>query len=266
MTKYWTVFTISWQNEFIYRLNFILWRLRNILWFLTAYFLWKGIFVSNVSVFGYSQPQILSYVFMVLAIKTLVISAPSSGNIGGEIANGDLSNYLLKPVDYLKYWLSRDWASKLLNMIFAVFEVGILWLILNPEIKFLTDPLIILGFIMAALLATIIYFYLFVCGQFVSFWTPENTWGINFVLIVLVDILSGSFFPLNILPNSINLLLQFTPFPYLIYYPVAIFVGKITGWEMIRILTQSLLWLGIMWLFTKFLWQKGLRVYSSEGR
>ena len=78
-----------------------------------TYFLWNGIFTSNQNVFGYQKTDMLTYVFAVLAIQTLVLSAPSSDNIGGEISSGDLGNYLLKPINYLKYWFTRDLSSKL---------------------------------------------------------------------------------------------------------------------------------------------------------
>lgn len=266
MNKYLSVFAVSWSNEFVYRLNFVLWRFRNILRFLMTYFLWRGIFVATDSVFGYSQPQILTYVFMVLIVQTLVLSAPSSDNIGSEIGNGDLSNYLVKPLGYLKYWFTRDIASKLLNIGFAVFELAVLWIFLRPEISFSDHPLTIVGFLTTAALATGIYYLLSCCARFVAFWAPENTWGLAFLLIVLVEILAGGIFPLDILPSWAYGILQLTPFPYLVYFPIAIFSGKIVGLEIVRVVAQSAGWLVIMLWLTKFLWGKGLVSYQATGR
>lgn len=266
MHKYLTIFAISWQNEFTYRLNFILWRLRNILRFLMTYFLWAGIFVTSTQVFGYSQNQMFTYIFMVLVVQALVLAAPSSDNIGGEIANGDLSNYLIKPVSYLKYWLTRDLSSKVFNIIFAIIELTIIWVILHPPV-FLPSSLVTnIGFLISCILAALIYFFVSVSARFVAFWTPESTWGVSFVILVLIDILSGGIFPLNILPNWLFNLLQLTPFPYLLYFPIAIFVGQITGFTMVRILIQSAIYLLVMFYVNRFLWKKGLLFYSSEGR
>ena len=266
MRKYLTVFTISWQNEFTYRLNFILWRFRNVLRFLMTFFLWKGIFVTNKAVFGYSQPEMLTYVFLVLVVQSIVLSAPSADNIGGEISSGDLSNYLVKPVSYLKYWFTRDLSSKLLNIFFAVGEIGLLWLWLQPQIKLPSSVVVWLGFLGFCVVALGLYYFINVASKFAAFWVPENTWGLTFVTLVLIEILGGSIFPLDVLPNWANSLIQFTPFPYLVYYPVAIFVGRINGVEMLRILMQALAWLVAMFFVAKFVWRKGLMVYSSEGR
>lgn len=266
MRKYLTVFSVDWQSQFIYRLNFVLWRVRNVLRLLMTYFLWRGIFVTNQNVFGYSKTQMLTYVFLVLAIQTLVLSTPSADNIGGEIASGDLSNYLVKPISYLKYWFTRDLSSKLLNIIFAVFEVSLLWFLLRPQIQLPSAFFTWSGFLLCAGLAVLLYYFVNVSARFVAFWTPESTWGIAFVILVLLEILAGGIFPLDVLPSSVRILLQFTPFPYLIYYPVAIFLGKITGVALLRILFQASLWTFLMYLTSKFLWHKGLRVYASEGR
>lgn len=201
MKKYLTVFTVSWQNEFVYRLNFILWRFRNILRLLMTYFLWRGIFVYNSNVFGYSGPEMLTYVFLVLVVQAIVLSAPSADNIGGEIGSGDLSNYLIKPISYLRYWFTRDIASKLLNIFFSLGEITVLWLLLRPHLVFPAHLLSVGGFFLCCLFAITIYFFLEVSNRFIAFWTPENTWGLSFLVIILIEILGGGMFPLIFFPN-----------------------------------------------------------------
>ncbi len=266
MRKYLTVFGLSFQNEFTYRLNFLLWRLRNVLRILMVFILWTSIFASNKVAFGYTKEQMMSYVFLVLIIGTFVIASPSNDNIGGEIGSGDLSNFLTKPISYLRYWLTRDWASKLLNIIFAVFEITILYLILKPSLFISTSPTFIFLGIIMGLIASLIYFLITKLATFVSFWSPENTWGVMFLFLVIFEILSGSIFPLDILPKWGFTLLQFTPFPYMVYYPLGILIGKFSPVETQRLIFQSFAWLLISYWLTIKVWKKGLKVYSSSGR
>ncbi len=266
MNKYFTVFALAWQNELIYRLNFLLWRLRNVFRFLLTFFLWRGIFLSNHLIFGYSQTQMLTYIFLVLAVQTMVLSAPSADNVGAEISTGDLSNYLVKPIGYLKYWFTRDLANKLLNLLLAIFEIIFLWFWLKPQIQIPTDTIIAISFMVSVILAVGINYFLNMATRFTAFWTPENSWPLAFLVLVLIDLLGGGMFPLNILPVWLSTLLQLTPFPYLLYFPVTIFLGKISGFELFRIILQSLVWLVLMYALAKFLWRRGLNNYSSEGR
>ena len=99
-----------------------MWRVRNVLRIFLVFFLWDSIFSDpGRTLFGYDRSKILTYVFGILIVRAFVLSARAA-DVAGEIANGDLSNYLLKPVSYFKYWLTRDLSSKVLNMGFAGVE------------------------------------------------------------------------------------------------------------------------------------------------
>lgn len=264
-SKYLVVFSIGWESEFVYRLSFILWRIRNLFRFFTTFYLWNSIFISNNLVFGYAKSEILTYLFIVQVVSSIIISGRAFDVIGGEIADGKLSNYLVKPISYVGYWLSQDLSNKLLNLIFSIFEIGTLWLILQPTLNITNSFVIIFGFIISCFFAVLINFYLGVVSRLAAFWIPESTWGISFVVIVLLEIFSGLFFPLNVLPKALENLLQFTPFPYLIYYPAQIILGKLSAIEVFRIIVQSFLWFVILLKITDFVFKKGLLRYSSEG-
>ncbi len=263
--KYLTVFTVAWQNEFTYRINFLFWRLRNVLRFLMTFFLWSGIFTVNKTAFGYTQPQILTYIFMVLVVNSIVLSSRASEEVGAEIASGNLSNYLVRPISYIKYWFMRDLSNKLLNLILAIIEIVVLFLILKPAIavpNFLTS----LEFIIACILAALLYFFFNISVRFIAFWVPESTWPFVFLTFVLYETLAGSIFPLNVLPQNLFNLLQFTPFPYLLFYPISIFTGRIVGFEVLLVLIKSIIWIFLMYILSQVLWKKGLKVYGAEGR
>ncbi len=265
MRKYFTVFAASWQDEFTYRLNFILWRFRNVLRFLMTYFLWQGLFSATSTIYGYSRPDMVAYIFLVLIVQAAITSAPSADNIGGEIGSGDLSNYLLKPMSYLRFWFTRDLASKSLNLLFSFIEITLLWLLLRPALSFHYSFFSVFGFVASGLFAMVIYFLVSASARFTSFWYPENTWGLSFLILIFIEIFSGSIFPLDVLPPAGQIILQATPFPYLIYYPISILDGKITGLYLWRILFQSASWTLLLLIFTRFLWRKGLRVFGAEG-
>ncbi len=263
---YLTVFSLAWQNEFVYRLNFILWRIRNLMRFFLTFFLWEGVFTTSKQMFGYSKSEMLTYVFTVILVSALVQSAPSADNIGGEIGNGDLSNYLVKPLSYLKYWFSRDLASKSLNLVFAMVEFSLLAIILHPVFAIPTKILTIAAFLITISLAVVLYFFISTCSRFISFWAPENTWGVSFIIVIFIETLAGSIFPLDVLPENLKNLIMLTPFPYLLYFPTAIFLGKISSTQLPKILFIALTWVIIMFFFMRYLWGKGLKNYSSEGR
>ena len=266
MKKYLTVFNLSFQNEFVYRLNFVLWRVRNVIRILMVYFLWHTVFSQNTNAFGFTREQMMTYVFLVLITSTFIMAAPSNDNIGSEIANGDLSNFLVKPVGYLRYWLTRDWSSKLLNMFFVVFEIGFLWAWLRPNLYW---PPSLFYFVMALamlIVAALIYFVLTKIAISTAFWFPENTWGTMFLVLVFMEVLSGVIFPLSVLSQTTFNLLQLTPFPYLVYFPVSIWLGNLDIQTVWRVFGQSLIYLLVLLLVLQKVWTKGLKEYSAVGK
>lgn len=267
MSKYWQLFKISFQQEFVYRLNFIMWRVRNVLQIFLIFFLWDTVFSDPATVvFGYDRRKILSYVFGLLLVRAFVLSARAV-DVGGEVARGDLSNYLLKPVSYFKYWFIRDLSSKSLNLIFAFFEAILLFIILKPPFFIQTNALTLIAFFLSVALATFIFFTIVFINSSVPFWVPEAAWGINFlVTVVIIDFLSGSLFPLDILPRVLQNILNLTPFPYLIFFPLQVYLGKLATVDIFKGLFISMFWAVALWFFMKTIWTKGLKVYQAYGR
>jgi ABC-2 type transport system permease protein len=87
-----------------------------------------------------------------------------------------------------------------------------------------------------------------------------------FMLLVFLEVLSGVIFPLNILPQWAYQIVKFTPFPYLVYFPLGVLIGKFSPSEINQILIGSLIWLTIGLLLVKKMWKSGLVIYSASGR
>ena len=266
MKKYLAIFKISFAQEFAYRLNFIMWRVRNVMQIILIFFLWSSVF-SDPSrvVFGYDKARILTYVFGILIIKAIVLSARTV-DVAGEISSGDLTNFLLKPVSYFKYWFTRDLSSKALNLSFAVVETTILYFIVKPPFFFQTDVAQIMAFVFSLVLAIILFFGLLFLSNLITFWMPEQGWGLQFLLIVFTDFLSGGITPLDILPLVVQRILYALPFPYLLFFPLQVYLGKISGAMMWGGLLIAMAWVLVLMVALNFVWNKGIRKYEAVGR
>lgn len=267
MKKYLSIFKISFQQEFAYKLNFIMWRLRNVFQILIFFFLWDAAFSGpQKEIFGYTRDKILTYAFVLVIIRAIVLSSRSV-DVASQIANGELSNILLKPMHYFKYWVTRDLSSKALNVIFAFFEIFVLLLILKPPIFLQTNILYLLLFIISLIISGFIFFNILMLTNFVPFWAPEVAWGAQFlVVVVVVEFLSGSFFPIDVFPAPIYNFLKLTPFPYLIFAPIKIYLGNFSLAQSLQSVLIGGLWCFILWLFMNSVWKKGLKVYEAVGR
>lgn len=244
-----------------------MWRIRNVIQIFITFFLWSTVFTDpGRQLFGYDKTKILTYVFGITIVKAFVLSSRAV-DVAGDIARGDLSNYLIKPISYFKYWFTRDFSSKVLNLVFAIGEFIILFIILKPALLFQTDPVLLITFFLSISFAVFMFFCLLFMISSVPFWAPELGWGSQFlVIVILLEFLSGSLFPLDILPIVLQRIIMVTPFPYLLFFPVQVYLGKIEGYFLLSGMLISLSWSVLLYFAMKFIWNKGLKSYQAFGR
>jgi len=266
MKKFFTIISTSMQMEFAYRFNFIMWRVRNVLRIFLVFFLWDAIYSSPDRIlFGYSRAQMMTYVFGLIIVNAFVRSN-RSGDVAGDISSGRINVDLLRPVNYFYYWFTRDISSKILNLGFAAIEAALLFFLLKPEFFLQTNPFTWIFFILALFLAMIVYFLITFLTSALPLWHPEIAWGARFLFgMIFVEFLSGALFPLDVLPQSIQSVINWTPFPYLIFFPIQVYLGKVGGIVLLKGLLVTGAWVGILWVTLNRIWEKGLKTYQAYG-
>lgn len=264
MSKYLLVIKNTWNEILTYRLNFVMWRLRTIFQFLTIYFLWLAIIPAKGEVFGWSQSLILTYI-LGGALLTSTIFSTRTHEIGDNIVKGDLSIFLVRPINYFAYWFSKDVGDKLMNISFALVELTILFLILRPPIFIQTDPFYTVASLVAIILALFLYFLLGCLLGLVGFWSSE-VWAPRFIFFILITFFAGGLFPLDILPEPLFAVFEYLPFTYLLYFPLKVYLGGLDQLQVLKGLLASFLWIILLSLVVHSVWQKGLKIYTAYGR
>jgi ABC-2 type transport system permease protein len=264
MKKYLEVFKATWEEYMVYRLNFALWRLRTVLRLFIVFFLWSVIFTGRNEIFGYNEAKIITYILGTSIVASFVLSSRTI-DVGGEINEGRLTNYLLKPMSYFHFWFAKDIADKLFNIMFSVVEITLLIVIFKPPIFIQPASFLTLLALLAVSISIVMYFFINLLLGFIAFVSPD-TWPPRFIFIVITDFLAGGLFPLDILPKPLFTILNLTPFPYLLFFPLKIYTGGISQSNLIIGFITLLLWTLVLAKVVDVVWRRGLRVYSSEGR
>jgi len=113
-------------------------------------------------------------------------------------------------------------------------------------------------------LTALLQFFISYAMAMLAFWLLEISTFI-FILFAFEYLASGHMFPLDILPPALRDALYFTPFPYQLYFPISIYLGKSSGPELWRGLGIQLLWVVAAFLFARWMWRRGIRRYSAFG-
>ncbi len=264
--KYKQILQISWANGFVYRLNFIMWRVRSILQLLVVYFLWLAIFKEGGSFAGYEKQTILTYVLGTSVLRSFVLASRSQ-DIGAEIASGDLNNFLIRPLNYFANWMSKDLADKALNSIFVFVELALIIFILQPPLFLQTNPIFLSAFVITSVVAMLMYFFLSFLISSITFWYPEhNGWPARFLAVIMIEFLSGGLFPLDIFPEKAARVLEFLPPAYFLFHPMQIYLGRVGLIHIATILGSMIVWVIALAVVSKSVWNKGLKIYGAYGR
>ncbi|PIP32451.1 hypothetical protein COY59_02425 [Candidatus Gottesmanbacteria bacterium CG_4_10_14_0_8_um_filter_37_24] len=264
MRKYYYIFKNSLLEYFAYRLNFILWRIRIIVSVLISFFLWQSIYRTNYQVFGYKESQLLTYIILIIFINGISQSTQTF-KIAYEINYGKLANILIQPINYFGLNLARDLSDKVLNTLFSLFEIVIIITLLNVPFILQTDFSLIILFIISIILSAILYFEINILLSFIGFWSKE-IWAPRFVFYIVVSFLAGIYFPLDILPKVLYTALRILPFPYLVYFPLKIYLGGLNHDFIFFGFFITIIWIILLSVMLKIVWRKGLETYTSEGR
>jgi ABC-2 type transport system permease protein len=113
-------------------------------------------------------------------------------------------------------------------------------------------------------MTALLQFFLSYMMAMLAFWVLEVSTFI-FILYAFEYVASGHMFPLDILPPVIEKALYFTPFPYQLYFPVGIYMGKITGADLTQGLVTQLGWVVLAYVLARIAWARGVRRYEAVG-
>lgn len=264
MNKYLIVAKNTWEEIFAYRLNFIMWRFRTLLVLLGIFILWYSITSQTTTIFGYTKLKMLTYILGTSLMFSIVLAGRNS-EIGDNINSGDLSIFLIRPWGYFRYWFFRDLGDKAMNLFFAVFEVALLILIFKPPLFLQTNLEFIILTLTFIILALFLNFFMSCLIGLIGFWSPE-VWGPRFLFWMVISFLAGAMFPLDIFPPAVFKALEFSPFTYLLYFPLKVYLGEVTVSQIILGFFICLFWLTFFYFCLMRVWKIGLRKYGAEGR
>jgi ABC-2 type transport system permease protein len=178
-----------------------------------------------------------------------------------EIVEGKLSFRLLQPLDPGWHHFASHLAERCARLPFSLILIG-LFFALYPQAIWRPSLGAILLFLVSVFLAFTLRFAMQYTFAMFAFWTEranalEQFWFLFYLF------LSGLIAPLELFPPLIQQIVQWTPFPYMIYFPASILVGLPVNLTTGFLVTIG--WTAIFWVLNRWLWRQGLKHYSGMG-
>ncbi len=263
MKKYWCVFSLYWQENLQKRSSFFVDRFRALVVLVSFYYLWSTLLKGRSTFAGYDHSQIITYVLGMNILQSLVF-AGNSWEMAGEINHGRLSIYLTKPLNYFVYTVFRELSEKAINLLSAMIEISALFWVFHVDVRWPHSAFSWVAFALATVGATGLYFLLAFMVGCAGFWTAESG-GPRFLIELFLEFTAGAFFPLDVLPAALQHALKVLPSPYMVFFPLQVFLEKLTASEIMQGFAIQFVWLGIFGGLTAWVWHRGVAFYGAEG-
>jgi len=265
--KYWHVIGIGIQNNLTYRFNYLTRTLFSFIPLFAMLSLWHTIYTSKgagASLSGFTQSAMIFYYLMVAVVDVLTAVNEDDWQIAADIREGNISQFLLKPIDYLWYRLCLFFAGRVTFTVMACIPLGVFIFCFRNNFMLPPDATSFAAFLVSLLLASLIQFFISYTMAMLAFWLLEIS-TLIFILFAFEYLASGHLFPLSMLHPALRHILFFTPFPYQLYFPVVIYMGKVSGAELQEGLLMQFFWVLAAFGLARFAWARGIKKYAAFG-
>jgi ABC-2 type transport system permease protein len=253
---------VHWSGQLAYKLHFVLLVLGpTLVFFFVKYNLWTSIYSREGirEIQGYDLGGMLRYQVWVMIVSFLA-QGYNALSLAQDIRLGRISAYLVYPFEFWQFHTAGFLATQALQLVVSLLTVlscrlfG--WISLG-------DPLVLLAGLGFSLLVGCFWFAVSYILGLLAFWL-EETWVLRVMFTTVSAFLSGAFLPLEIYPGWLRALLAYTPFPYMSFVPVKIFMGEYTG--SVALASLALVaWTGLAALLAGVVWRRGIRLYTAAG-
>jgi ABC-2 type transport system permease protein len=262
--KYYAFFITSFKNIQVYKLDVLLKVVSSFVLVIALREVWIAIYGSSggeLSNSGVSMEDMATYAMLSVVVRALL--APDLGwEIGWKVQQGDIILDLHKPWSFQWMHLSGSLGNSLFGIIYIVVPLFISIIIFFP-ISFPS------GWQSAAFLLSLLFAFLisfavnFMIGLLAFYFT--EVWGFEFLKSAIVEICSGSFIPLWLFPHMLAQILQWLPFQGIYYIPLSLFIGKITGADILYSLVFQAVWAVLLLGLCNFVLHKAQKLLITTG-
>ena len=233
---------IGTENMLVYRFNFFFRAAVSLIPLLATIYLWQTIYRGQKpEVAGYSLAAMISYYLLVTIVDTLTAVNEDDWQIAADIKDGNISQFLLKPIDYLAYRICLFLSGKLIFTAVSIVPVGIFMFCFRHYFVApagLGDD----GVLSVVRLADGPAAILHVLHHGPAGVLAAGGFDDHLHSLCLRIHRGRTFVSAEHPAAGLETALNCTPFPYLLYFPVSVYLGQVRGAELWRGLAMQAGW------------------------
>lgn len=264
MKKYACVFHLSLETAMEYRADFFLSLISTVFPIILQLYLWTAIYSAPAEVNnGYTYEQMILYALLAGLTAKLTASG-FEHEINQDIKDGGLNKYIVRPVNYFLYRLTAFIGGKIPAACILAVIMAVMLSFAGHLIGYQIELIRVIGYVISLVLAILLNFVIYFTIAMLGFWITEISKMFGTIQIVLL-VISGGVFPLDIFGTGIQKLTLYLPFKYTTQFPVDILNGKLLWPQVLDGFQFQAGWIVLFLLLSYSLWKAGLKRYVAVG-
>lgn len=250
MRKYLAVAKILFKAQIIYRFDVAMTALATVGRVLFAWILWGAVFSGKETVGGFTFGAMLSYYLVSSFLTSLEMSSGVSGEVSSRIRGGTFSRFMVIPSNPLFHFMAQNFGAAGYYAIFAIIATVLSGLLFGVNLSLTNDVLALLcSLLMIPMGLVFMVSYQFFFGVLTfKFQDTGFFWHLQGNIISFI---TGTIFPLSLLPGGVLSVLKYLPFTYVTYMPAMLITGGAGSEE------------GFMGLLVLAIWTSGMLFVSG---
>ena len=213
---------------------------------------------------GYDYGSMIYYYLLTIVVSNLVTPTEDEWQIAADIREGQINSFLTKPVSYLAYRFSIFISGRLVFTAVTIPPIMGVLFYFRDYLRFPSDVMTYVCALLSLIMAALMQFFITYSLAMMAFWILEIT-TVVFIVYSFEYFLGGQMFPVDIMPAGIQAVMTWLPFYYELFCPIAIFMERLRGPEMVQALAIQTGWLIATWAIARFMWKRGLGHYQAVG-
>lgn len=255
MNSYFGIFKMQFKGEMQYRAKAFSGVFTQFFWGLMYICLYTA-FMKDGVVNGFSLSQMTTYVWLGQAFFAMRFIGVGK-NVPSEIVNGNVCYKFVRPINIYNIWYAEYMGERLASTILRFIPILVVAFLL-PQGFNMTLPVsltafglfalsLILGFLITGAIS------MFTVNIIFKTLSPRGASGI---VATVCSLLGGGYIPLPLMPQKLQMILNYMPFRFVTDLPFRIYIGNIDTKNALIYIAISVAWLVVLVALGKLITKK----------
>jgi ABC-2 type transport system permease protein len=228
-------------------------------------YLWRGLYAHTDSSAGLNETQAVTYAVLAVLANRIRGLDRSAGRdmVIQHLRFGTIVYWYLRPMSPRRYYALRALGDQLYGFgwVLTGYVLSLAVGVVAPPSSYQVAAV----FAVSMLLGQLVLYYVMMLVDLLCFWTLRNESAL-LILVFAQNLLSGVYAPLWYFPDWFITLSAFLPFQATLGVPLSIYVGRIGADDAFGQMAVQGVWIVLLALLTRWLWDRaGRRVVAQGG-